>query len=212
MNLQQATDLSSSAKESVKSAEESRKKLDALLVDYEAKWVGINAKIGDSTEYARVIPNVSAALALAFQNQYVPVLELAIQDLLDLREKRPTDPKISFYLGRAYKLQKKFRQAVEAMTFFIDVKPVKGEKHHHDVADAFYNRACYQSLLLPRTRDANAQGALQSAIIADVEECCRRDQTALAAIEDPRGDADFNPVRNKTWFRAALAKLHDAGY
>jgi|SRR5271165_2759916 len=214
MNLQQA-------KESVESAQRSLENLNALVDLYKHKVneldayrKGVDADMKVRADYARVIPNVMAILALALQREdYIPVADSVIQDLRNLRDENPTDAKVSFFLGRAYKIRKHFRMAVDAMTFFIDAKHAAKESHHSSLADAYYNRACYQSLLWSPTLAADAKLALQSAIIADVPECCRRDPQLLGEIEkSPDGDPDLDPVRGESWFQDTLTKLHQAGY
>jgi len=221
MNLQQAKEwmqsqqeavkgLRERAEESVKKTEESKGELVTLLGEYKMKLAEIDAKIAESTDYARTIPNVMATLAVALQrNDYIPLAESATEDLRALRSKNPTDPKVNFFLGRAYKLLKHFRKAAEAMTFFIEAKERANQEVDDKVADAYYNRACYQSLLWERTTDVKDKQKLQNAIIADLWEGCRRDAKLLDAIP---ADLDFKPVLQLVWFKETLTAIRQAGF
>jgi hypothetical protein len=210
MNLQQAkewvqsqqtavNELRSRTEKSTKEAEDKANELKALVTSYQTALAKSNLDVEEAIYYTRVISNVGASLALALQGQYRADLEGSAQNLLDLRSKDPTDFLVSFYLGRAYRVLHRFQKAADAMSAFIKAKESAGQQYDSEVGDAYYNRAFYQSLLWEQTKDT----ALQSAIVADVLECGRRDENLLKVMQK---DADFTPVLQEDWFKLALAK------
>lgn len=212
MNLQQVEKGIKSIEELRDRAEESTENLETLVTSYRDELAKIRDEIDLTQNYARVIPNVMATLALALQRpEYRSNAESATQDLRDLRSKYRTDVKVSFFLARAYKILEHFHKAVNAMTFFIEEKKAANQGRDDSVADAYYNRACYRSLLWQRAKDANdadQMTALQNSLVADVKECCSRDAKLL---DDIPTDADFVPVLQEKWFKDALAKIRLAG-
>jgi hypothetical protein len=195
-NLQQAEKWVQSEqarmKEMKEQSKESVEELRTLLTDFK-----------DELAYARAIPLTSASLALATQGKYMSDADLAIKTLVELRTKHSTDRLLNLYLGRTYRVLHRYENAITAMTVFIEAKEAANQKADADVADAYYNRACYRSLLWadPAT-PAPDKPALQTAIAEDVRKFRGIDQRLKS---DVTGDTDFNAVRAEQWFKDALA-------
>jgi hypothetical protein len=177
-------------------AEKSVEKLESLLLRHEA---GL-ASIQDAIIYARTIQSASASLALAVQGKFVSDAELAVKDLVELRAKLPTDRVVNLYLGRMYKVLGRLKNAVDAMTVFIKNKESAQQIHDVGAGDAYYNRACYRSLLWSRGTNAERL-ALQAEIVKDINEFCSIDETLKTGISQ---DTDFDAVRTEEWFTDAL--------
>jgi hypothetical protein len=177
-------------------AEKSVEKLESLLLRHEA---GL-ASIQDEITYAKAIQSASASLALAVQGKFVSDAELAIKDLVELRAKAPTNRVLNLYLGRTYKVLGRLKNAVDAMTVFIKSKESAQQIHDGAAADAYYNRACYRSLLWGKGTSAERL-LLQDEIVKDINEFRLIDETLTVGIPQ---DTDFDAVRAEKWFTDAL--------
>jgi hypothetical protein len=90
---------------------------------------------------------------------------------------------------------KQYATAAEAMSDFIRQKEAANAGHDEDTADAYYNRACYNSLFWLASEPN--RGELQAKILSDLQRCTLLNPALKAGI---RGDADFDPVRAEAWF------------
>ena len=94
------------------------------------------------------------------------------------------------------------------MTGFIEAKTQANQGHEPIIADAYYNRACYRSLLWGQLTDAAQKQELQEKIKQDLWSCCRLKPILLPDVED---DADFAPVVHEAWFQDILREIRSAG-
>jgi hypothetical protein len=200
-NLQQAEKWVLSQQELLKGvnerAEKSVQKLEALLLANEQELANTKAAIA----YAIRIPSASASLALALQGKYVSDADLAIQKLLESRSTHGTDRYVNLYLGRLYRALGRFQNAAEAMTSYIHRKEQAGDGDDKDTVDAYYNRACYQSLCWTTAKLQEEKEILRAGIERDVKRLLSLNQTLKADIN---GDGDFDPVRGEGWFAKLL--------
>jgi hypothetical protein len=182
-----------SVQTNLKQADKSIAKLEALLLQLPKDL----EEVKDKTKYSTQIAMASGSLALALQAKYLADAELAIRALLELRSgPHATDRFVNLLLGRLYKALNRFQNAEEAMTSFIDRKEKLGEGDDSAIADAIYNRACYQSL-----RWATATSLEQSGLKIGIERDLRRifglDDTYRRDIQT---DEDFDNVKDQDWF------------
>jgi len=171
-------------------------KLEELLVQHQSGVSKIESKIEDEITYARRITGASASLALALVGpSYTDDARTAIKLLSELKSKYGTDRNTNIYLGRLNKALKQYATAAEAMSDFIRQKEAANAGHDDDTVDAYYNRACYNSLFW--LASAPNRGELQVKILSDLQRCTLLNPSLKADI---RGDSDFDPVRTETWF------------
>ncbi len=121
----------------------------------------------------------------------------AIQTLLGLRDKYPTDRYLSLYLGRLYKAREDYESASDAMSFFISAK---GSKTDNDFADLLFNRACYRALHATRL-EGDAKAACTTVALDDLEKSIRLSRDNADAA---RADTDFVSLRNNERFVALI--------
>ena len=119
----------------------------------------------------------------------------AIQSLLALRDKYPTDRYLSLYLGRLYKAREDHESAVSAMSFFISAK---GSKEDIDYADLLFNRACYRALHATRL-EGDAKTACITVALDDLERSIRLSPDNADAA---RADGDFAALQTNERFIA----------
>ena len=139
-------------------------------------------EVADIVEYGRAVPRASASLALALEGRYPWDAKLAVQRLLHLRKRWPTDRYLNLDLGRLYKAlsnletnveRKKsyLQEAIHTMSVFIRNKIRAGETTDTDIGDAYYNRSCYNSLLW-KVAAAEEKGGLERKIKRDLIFVC----------------------------------------
>lgn len=186
----------STMKELKDQAERSVEKLESLLLKHEEGLVTVQ----DAITYARAIAGASASLALAVQGKFISDAELAVKTLVELRVKHPTDRRLNLCVGRIYKVLGRLNNAANAMTVFIQNKETANERNDGDVADAYYNRACYRALLWTKSQPSERQ-TIQNDLVADIKLFCSIDENLKKDIEQ---DTDFNGVRAEAWFIEAL--------
>ena len=172
-----------------------------LLEDSRLKWQKIQGEIEDAKLYVIRICAGSASLALALQGNYLGDAAEAIKKLKEIRKNKPTDDLVNRYLGRLHKALRQFDKAADVMSAYIEKMEQAGEPDDTVMADAFFNRACYQSLQYP-SADATLKVKLQAGITADLEKSIYSDITyKTAAGLDP----DFGPVKEEPWFKQLLS-------
>jgi len=209
-NLDVMKELKERAEKVVKDTELEKGKLENLRKDYETKLQLQDEQIKNRTDYAREIAIVMAMIAIALQRpDYVAHAEYVTEDLCRRREKDQTDVRLNFYLARAYKLLGHFSRAAEVMTWFITAKIQANAAHDSTVADAYYNRACYRSLLWGQTTDPKRKPFLQYLISDDLRSCFSLKPSLLPDLET---DADFVGVLRETWFQDTLRELRSSGF
>jgi len=125
----------------------------------------------------------------------------AIDLLLALRGQFATDRKLNLLLGRLYRMNKDFDNAIQALSVFLDEKKKKGEAKDKDYADLLYNRACYHAL------KAGVLGPDQGA--AEREAACK---DLVASIElvpenklEAKGEPDFSALAGDPTFKAIIS-------
>ncbi|HKP47513.1 MAG TPA: hypothetical protein VJT50_13015 [Pyrinomonadaceae bacterium] len=182
-----------SVKTNIEQSQKSVDKLETLLKELPSQLDDIQQR----TAYSTKITMASGSLALALQAKYLTDAELAIDALRELRSgKHATDRYVNLLLGRLYKTLRRFENAEETMTSFIQRKEQAGEGDDSSIADAYYNRACYQSLRWNQATSAQ-KTALQSGIERDLTRTFRLDQTYR---RDAANDDDFAAVKGEAWF------------
>lgn len=128
---------------------------------------------------------------------YAQVQLTAIDSLLELRNGRyATDFIVNQQLSRLYVALKRFKNAEDVMSAFIKRKRELGERYDEAVVDAYYDRACYQSL---RWASPNEDQARLAAGI-------RRDLLRAFSLNDnlrdyAKADLEFKNVCEERWFR-----------
>jgi hypothetical protein len=184
-----------STQSNLQQAEKSIAKLETLLLEVPKRFT----EFQDKSVYSSRIVFASGSLALALQNQYLGDAERAIQGLLDLRDgSYSTDSHVNLLLGRLYKALSRFQAAEQAMSSFI-VKKRKADKGDDAItADAYYNRACYQSLRWAGAK-ANERTKLRNGIERDLRRIFKLDESYRASAQ--RDDDDFKAVRKEDWFK-----------
>jgi tetratricopeptide (TPR) repeat protein len=88
----------------------------------------------------------------------------------------------TIWIGRLYKKNNNFSEAIKWFDRFLKRKDASGERDK-DYADVLYNKACYLSL----------NGQLDDALR------CLGESISLSPInkQDARGDSDFDPLRRE---------------
>jgi hypothetical protein len=183
-----------SVQSNLQQAEKSIAKLESLLQDLPKGF----AEIQEKSAYSTKITIAHGSLALALQAKYLEEAEFAIRALLDLRKGAySTDRYVNMLLGRLFKALNRFQNAEEAMTSFIGRKEASGEGDDAVTGDAYYNRACYQSLRWTGAKPEE-QKKLSLGIQRDLDRIFRLSENYRA---DVRVDDDFRAVKQEQWFK-----------
>jgi len=195
-----------SVQSNLKQSEKEVGRLQGLISQYEnelkqnqAALPAMREEIKEGLDYAARIAIARLITMFPFegtQEELTSFRHDVIKRLLETRRGRYTrDSYLNFAISRLYKLLNLHESAEEAMNRFIAEK--EQEKEFDDaLRDAYYNRACYQSL---RWKAASAQGreALQVGIERDLIFAFSLDESYRV---DARKDPDFADVLTTDWF------------
>jgi len=153
-------------------------------------------KTSDSVELAKVV--VSAMGVLDRKEQMPAIVDQTIDNLERLSKEFPTERSLHIVLGRMYREKKQdFDKAISVLRGFIKRK---GKARDKDVADAYFNIACYQSLMAKVQTGEAKQKLIEeglSALRSSLEIVPENDQ-------DARTDDDLEELRAAPNFSEAL--------
>jgi len=114
---------------------------------------------------------------------------------------KATNRNVHIPLGRMYYRAKEYDKAIMVLTAFIGAKEKALEGKDRDVADALYNRACYQVQKAFDRVGAPEKDALVSSAYEDLERAIGiKDIFKITAGEDP----DFGPIKEEPRFRKII--------
>lgn len=145
--------------------------------------------------YSRALVGALASMTqtATFSDRSRAVAELQMAKEL-LGERGLLDRRISLFTGRLYRQMGRLDKAIEALTTFILEKEQRGQLDV-DLADAYYNRACYHVLKMAGTADLQAEREFAYSDLA----------TSIRYHEGNRLDAcsdeDFASIRDEPRFR-----------
>jgi tetratricopeptide (TPR) repeat protein len=107
------------------------------------------------------------------------------------------DRQLNLYTARLHRLQGNLDTAIEQLNGFITSKQQHSERDQ-DLADAYYNRACYRIQLVSSTTEELSRNALKEEAYKDLEESLK---IAPVNAVNARADEDFDPIRQEPRFR-----------
>lgn len=153
------------------------------------------------TAYTRRIAVATAISQLPLRpERYREVQETFVKHLMEMRSGYATDPMLNQQLARLYVALERYRDAEEVMTAFIRRKREQGERHDDAIADAYYDRACYQALQWSgANREKKAD--LVSGIKRDLTRAFRLNN---ALRDEAKKDPELKDVAGESWFETIV--------
>lgn len=143
----------------------------------------------DKATRAEVMSKVSAALRPGTTESQRAE---AIEQLRDLTRSYPTQRSYAIMLGRLLRDGDDLDGAIATLEHFINAKGLISERDK-DVADAYYNKACYHSLIFGKSRSASARDSALEALAFSI---------SLSSENriDAEHDTDFSSIREEKAF------------
>jgi hypothetical protein len=151
-----------------------------------------------TTYFGRIALSTAVSQFPVEEDDYKEVQESVINSLLELRSGQySTDRVVNQQLARLYKALGRYRSAEEVMTSLIERKEHLGERDDATIVDAYYDRACYQSL---RWAIANSEEkpVLVAGIKRDLSRAFSLDETLRAYAQK---DKWLQSVASDDWFK-----------
>lgn len=138
-------------------------------------------------------------------------VDVAVGRLEEIKKNNPTDRSAHIYLGRLYRLCKKYDEAIIVLRKFIDnieAEKSSGKLNPHyisDKADALYNIACYH-VLKARKHSENKMNDQEERLIGEAVEALKESIRLLPTNKDAAiVDSDFDFIKDHDSFQSLIS-------
>lgn len=208
-NLQQADraieNLDAIVRNNLRQSEKAIERLDKLVTEQE-EIIKSNREVlpkqleemQETTKYSTRIAIASVISQFPLQrDDYQEVQKSVISSLLELRNGQyATDRIVNQQLARLYGALNRYQNAEEVMSSFIERKEQLGQRDDAAIVDAYYDRACYQSLRWSSAKE-DVKIRLTEGIKRDLSRAFGLDDTLR---DYAKRDPEFENIASEAWF------------
>lgn len=144
---------------------------------------------------------IAAMPATATYTDRSTALELLKVAQEQLRERGLLDRRINLLMGRLYRRLRRYNQAIDVLSRFI-LEKEKRNQFDEDLADAYYNRACYRIILMQEAKNLEKQAEEKELAYEDLATSIKRNASNRL---DAAQDEDFEPLWQEQRFKELVS-------